>query len=78
MIAAARTGRDPIRSIAVTTRDHANRGMRSITSASVRIFHTVTTKLIDATIDEAPAKCREKMAMSTAGLAWPTRAERGG
>lgn len=78
VIPAARTGRDPIRSIAVIIRDHGNKGTRSIIKASVRMFHTVTTKLIEATIDEAPARWSEKIARSTAALLWATFAERGG
>lgn len=68
MIPAAKTGREPISSMAVIIRDHGNRGTRSIIIDSVRIFHTVTTKLIEATMDEAPARCREKIAISTAAL----------
>lgn len=78
MIPPARTGSEPIRSIAVITRDQANRGIRSIVIASVRIFQTVTTKLIDATMDDAPARWREKMAISTAAPICPTLADRGG
>ena len=53
---AAKTGSDTIKSIAVIAKDQANKGIRSITNASVRIFDTVTTKLIEATIEEIPAK----------------------
>ena len=68
VIPAARTGSEPIRSIAVIISDHGNRGTRSIIIASVRIFQTVTTKLIEATIEDAPARWREKIAISTAAL----------
>jgi len=66
VIPAARTGREPINSIAVIISDQGKRGTRSMIMASVRIFQTVTTKLIEATIDEAPARCNEKIARSTA------------
>lgn len=35
-------------------------------------------KLIDAATEDAPARWREKIAMSTAGLAWAIFLERGG
>lgn len=65
---AARTGSEPIRSMAVMIRDQGNSGTRSMIIASVRMFQTVTTKLIDATMDDAPARCNEKIARSTAAL----------
>jgi len=78
VIPPARTGTEPIRSIAVITRDQGNKGIRSITRASVRIFQTVTTKLMEPTMEDVPARWREKIAMSTAAPGWPTVAERGG
>jgi hypothetical protein len=39
---------------------------------------TVVIKLIAPRIDEAPAKCREKMAKSTDGPAWARFLARGG
>jgi len=35
-------------------------------------------KLIELIIDEAPAKCKEKIAQSTAGPAWDTLDDSGG
>ena len=78
VIPAARTGNDPIRSIAVMMSDQGKRGTRSMIMASVRMFQTVTTKLIEATIEDAPARWSEKIAMSTAALLWATFLERGG
>merc|ERR1711976_720002 len=78
VIPAARTGREPINGIAVIISDQGKRGTRSMIIASVRIFQTVTTKLIEATIDDAPAKWREKIAISTAALLWATFLDRGG
>lgn len=68
VIPAARTGSEPINSMAVIINDHGNSGTRSMIIDSVRIFQTVTTKLMDATIDEAPARWSEKIARSTAAL----------
>lgn len=78
VIPAARTGTAPISSMPVTTSDQAKSGMRSMTSASVRMFHTVTTKLMDPTMEDVPARWRAKMAMSTDALGWPVKADRGG
>ena len=78
VIPAASTGRDPMSSIAVMIRDQGNSGTRSIIMASVRMFQTVTTKLIEATMEDAPARWREKMARSTAALLWATFLDRGG
>lgn len=78
MIPAASTGNAPISSREVIKTDQANRGTRSIISAFVRMFSTVTAKLMEAAIEEAPARCRERMAISTAALAWAVFAERGG
>jgi len=38
----------------------------------------VVIKLIEAITEEAPARCREKMAISTAGLAWAILLDKGG
>jgi len=78
VIPAASTGNEPMSSMAVMIRDQGNRGTRSMIIASVRIFQTVTTKLIEATIEDAPAKWREKIAISTAALLWATFLDRGG
>lgn len=42
------------------------------------IFLIVTMKLIDAKIDDAPAKCREKIAMSTGIPLWLICEDKGG
>lgn len=75
---AARTGRAPIRRIDVIRIDQAKRGTRSRIRASERMFMIVTTKLIDAAMDETPAKWRDRIARSTAALAWAMLPERGG
>ena len=56
MIAPARTGRERRRRKAVTNTDHTKSGKRSKEIPGVRIFITVVIKLIDARIDEAPAR----------------------
>lgn len=65
VIAPANTGKDRRSRKAVTKTDQTKRGSRSKDIPGVRIFIIVVIKLIEAKIDEAPAKCREKMAKST-------------
>jgi len=78
VIAAARTGNDNSKSTTVTATDHTNRGIRSILIPLLRILIIVTKKLILPKIDEAPAKCKEKIAKSTALPLCPTSLESGG
>jgi len=49
---------------------HTNSGMRSSRKPVHRILITVVIKLIAPRIDEAPARCKEKIAKSTEGPAW--------
>lgn len=65
VIAPASTGSDNKRRIAVSRTDQTNSGVFSIAILVVRIFRIVVIKLADPRIDEAPAKCREKIAKST-------------
>lgn len=67
VIAPANTGRDKRRRIAVKSTDQTNRGICSIFILGLRMLKIVEIKLIAPKIDEAPARCREKMAKSTAG-----------
>lgn len=69
MIAPASTGRDSSSKITVSITAHTNNGIRSSFIPFHRIFVTVVIKLIAPRIDEAPAKCSEKIAMSTDGPA---------
>lgn len=69
MIAPAKTGSDRSRRITVKNTAHVNRGIRSSRSPFVRMFITVEMKFTAPKIDEAPAKCSEKIAMSTDGPA---------
>lgn len=65
MIAPARTGKERRRRKAVIKTDQTNRGSRSKVIPGVRIFIMVVIKFIEARIEEAPAKCKEKIAKST-------------
>ena len=58
--------------------DQTNRETRSKRKLLGRIFITVVIKLIEAKIEEIPAKCREKIAKSTEGPAWAIFPEMGG
>lgn len=78
VIAPARTGRDSNRRIAVSKTDHTNSGVLSIVMFLVRILIIVVIKLADPRIEEAPARCKEKMAKSTEAPAWAMFAARGG
>ena len=66
----ANTGRDRRRRIVVSIIDQVNRGIRSYSMPSGRMLCAVEIKLIDARIEDAPAKWREKMAKSTEGPLW--------
>jgi len=78
VIAAAKTGNDSSKSTTVTATDHTNRGIRSILIPLLRILIIVTKKLILPKIDEAPARCKEKIAKSTDLPLCPTNLESGG
>lgn len=69
VIAPASTGSDNRRRITVRNTAHVNRGIRSSRNPFVRILRIVQMKFTAPRIDEAPAKCREKIAMSTDGPA---------
>ena len=65
MMAPASTGRERRRRIVVRRMDQTNRGVRSIVIPGARILIIVVIKLMEAMIDDAPAKCRENIARST-------------
>ena len=65
VMAPASTGRDSRSRIAVKSTDHTNSGVFSIVIPLVRILMIVVIKLADPIMEEAPAKCKEKMAKST-------------
>jgi hypothetical protein len=65
VIAPANTGRERRRRKVVTNTDHTNKGRRSKEIPGARILIIVVMKFIEAKIEDAPAKWREKMAKST-------------
>lgn len=77
-MAPARTGSDKRRRITVMVTAHTNRGMRSNCIPCHRILITVVIKLMAPKIEEAPAKCREKIARSTEGPEWAMLEAKGG
>lgn len=77
VMAAASTGRDNSKRIAVSNTDHTNRGINSIVIPSPFILVTVVMKLADPKILDTPARCNEKIPKSTALPGWPS-VERGG
>lgn len=70
VMAPARTGRDRRSRITVITAAQTKRGIRSRRRPFQRMLIIVVIKLIAPRIDDAPAKCREKMARSTDGPEW--------
>lgn len=56
VIAPARTGKDRSSKIVVRKIDQTNKGSRSIVIPGLRIFIIVVIKLMDAIIEDAPAK----------------------
>jgi hypothetical protein len=77
-MAPARTGRDRSKRTTVMVTAHTNSGIRSRRSPCHRMLITVVMKLTAPRIDEAPARCREKIARSTEGPAWARFLARGG
>jgi hypothetical protein len=69
VIAPAKTGRDSSKRTTVIVTAHTKSGIRSRRKPCHRILITVEMKLTAPKIDEAPAKCNEKMARSTEGPA---------
>lgn len=77
-MAPASTGRLRSKRIAVINTDHTNRGSRSKVIPGVRILIIVVMNFMEARIEEAPAKCSEKIARSTDPPAWAILLESGG
>lgn len=69
VIAPANTGSDSSSKITVSITAHTNRGTRSNRIPFHRMFSTVVIKLTAPKIDDAPARCSEKIAISTEGPA---------
>ena len=78
VIAPARTGKDNSKRTAVTRTAHTNKGNLCIVIPGHRMLIIVVIKLLAPKIDEIPAKCREKIAISTLPPAWPSIPARGG
>ena len=55
----------------MTRIDHTNSGMRCSVMPGARMLKIVVMKLIELMIDEAPARCSAKIAMSIDGPGWP-------
>jgi hypothetical protein len=69
VIAPASTGRESNKRTTVIVTAHTNSGIRSNCNPCQRILITVEIKFTAPRIDDAPAKCREKIAKSTDGPA---------
>ena len=78
VIAPANTGKDNNNKNAVTNIDHANKGILCNVIPGVLIFKIVVIKLTAPKIDEAPAKCKLKIAKSIAGPGCPAFEDNGG
>ncbi len=76
--APASTGSDRRSRNAVTSTDHGNSGMRNIVMPGARMLKIVAMKLIEPMIDDAPARCIDKMTKSAAGPGVPTLLDIGG
>jgi len=68
VIAPAKTGNESNSNIAVIKTAQTNNGIEKNLTWGERIFTTVAIKFIAPSIEEAPAKCKLKIAKSTAGL----------
>jgi len=67
VIAPAKTGRERRRRNAVIRTAHTNRGSLCLNIPGARLLKIVAIKLIAPIIDEAPERCRLKIARSTDG-----------
>ena len=78
VIAPANTGKESSNKKAVMNTDQTNRGNLSKVIPGALIFIMVVIKLIAPIIDEAPAQCKLKIAISTEGPEWAWAADKGG
>ena len=58
--------------------DHRNNGMRNIVMPGARMLTIVAMKLIEPMIEDAPARCIDRITKSAAGPGVPTLLENGG
>jgi hypothetical protein len=78
VIAPANTGKDRSNKIAVIITDQTNRGIESRFIEDDRIFRMVVIKLIAPKIEEAPARCNLKIAISIDTPEWNMLFAKGG
>src|ERR1700743_2369474 len=71
VMAPASTGSDNNSRNTVTRIDQMNSGILCRVMPGARMLKIVVMKLMAPRIDEAPARCSERMAKSTAGPGWP-------
>src|ERR1700740_401185 len=71
VIAPASTGSDKSSRNTVTRIDHTNSGILCSVMPGARMLKIVVMKLMAPRIEEAPARCSERIAKSTAGPGWP-------
>ena len=76
-MAPANTGNTNNSCIVVTRIDHGNSGILKKVMPGVRMLKIVVMKLMAPRIDDAPARCIDRIRKSTAGPGWPA-VERGG
>lgn len=77
-MAAAKTGKDNKSKKAVIKTAQTNKGIKVIRKPGARIFKIVTIKLIAPNNEEIPAKCKLKIAKSTAPLECAAIEDNGG
>src|SRR5947199_8222054 len=71
VIAPASTGRARRSRNVVTRIDHTNSGILCSVMPGARMLKIVVMKLIAPRIEDAPARCSDRIAKSTAGPGWP-------
>ena len=77
-MAPANTGSDNKSRNTVTRIDHTKSGILCIVMPGARMLKMVVMKLMAPRMEEAPARCMDRMAKSTAGPGWPVVEESGG
>lgn len=76
--AAASTGNESRSKKAVTKTAQTNKGIRPMRKPGTRMLTIVTIKFIAPRRDERPAKCKLKIAKSTAPPEWDNTLDNGG
>ena len=78
VIAPAKTGKDSTSKKTVTKIDQTNKGILCRVISGVLILNIVVIKFIAPKIDDAPARCKLNIAISTAGPECPKLLDKGG